>query len=58
MTEEEMRGDEEMQTYVQRQQKKKLAAGMTEADVKKLFEFPETIEPAKAMSAQGTCDRC
>lgn len=53
ISEEELRGDEEMMVYVQRQTKKKIAAGMTESEVSKLFEFPEMIGPATAMSPQG-----
>ncbi|SCV71118.1 BQ2448_2706 [Microbotryum intermedium] len=50
MTENEVRGDEEMSAYVRRQQAKRLAAGMTNDAIRKMFEFPEPTQPLPPLS--------
>ncbi|SCZ99407.1 BZ3500_MvSof-1268-A1-R1_Chr3-1g05997 [Microbotryum saponariae] len=50
VTEDEVRGDEEMSAYVRRQQAKRLAAGMTNDAIRKMFEFPEPTQPLPPLS--------
>ncbi|KAI5479041.1 dual-specificity tyrosine-(Y)-phosphorylation regulated kinase [Pseudohyphozyma bogoriensis] len=45
VSEEELRGDEEMSAYVRRQQAKKAAAGVSPEVIRKMFEFPDPTEP-------------
>ncbi|MBW0486163.1 hypothetical protein O181_025878 [Austropuccinia psidii MF-1] len=52
ISEEELKGDEEMAEYALRQRTKKLMSGMTSSEVNKLFEFPKPIEPTKPMTTQ------
>lgn len=53
VSEEEMRGDEEMSAYVRRQQTKKLAAGVSSELIRKMFEFPEPTAALPALSNRG-----
>ncbi|BGP01393.1 serine/threonine protein kinase, CMGC, dual-specificity [Rhodotorula toruloides] len=48
--EDTVRGDEEMAAYVRRQMSKKLASGMSEDAIRKLFEFPDPTEPLPPLS--------
>ncbi|KIY43722.1 kinase-like protein [Fistulina hepatica ATCC 64428] len=43
--EDELVGDEEMLHYIQRQQRKKMAAGASQEDVDELLRFPEPLPP-------------
>ncbi|KAM0754666.1 kinase-like protein [Meredithblackwellia eburnea MCA 4105] len=45
VSEEQLRGDEEMAAYVRRQQAKKLAAGVSSDTIRKMFEFPDPTDP-------------
>lgn len=50
VSEEELRGDEEMAAYVRRQQTKKLAAGMSADMIRKMFEFPDPTTPLPVLN--------
>ncbi|KAK4703629.1 dual specificity tyrosine-phosphorylation-regulated kinase 2/3/4, partial [Phenoliferia sp. Uapishka_3] len=52
VTEEQLRGDEEMTAYVRRQQAKKLAAGMSSDTIRKMFEFPDPTEPLPSLQSR------
>lgn len=52
VSEEEARGDEEMMQYVTRQRTKKLANGMSQAEVNKLFEIPRASEPTAPLTTK------
>lgn len=51
--EEEILGDEEMRSYIKRQQAKKLAAGASQEELDRLLNFPEPIAPAPALSPEN-----
>lgn len=51
--EDEIRGDEEMMEFVQRQRTKQASRGMSEEEIERLFTFPEAIEPTRALSPQS-----
>lgn len=48
--EDELRGDEEMMEFVQRQRTKQASRGMSEEESDRLFTFPEPIEPTRSLS--------
>lgn len=48
--EEERLGDNEMEDYIRRQQARKLAAGVSQADLDKMLEFPEPVAPSRQLS--------
>lgn len=48
--EDELRGDEEMMEFVQRQRTKQASRGMSEEEIDRLFTFPEPIEPTRSLS--------
>lgn len=50
--EEERLGDREMEDYIRRQQARKLAAGVPQADLDKMLEFPEPVAPSRMLSAR------
>lgn len=50
-----MLGDEEMMSYIRRQQAKKLANGARKEDLDGLLRFPEPIPPAPPMSPNSRC---
>ncbi|KAK4058399.1 serine/threonine protein kinase, CMGC, dual-specificity [Microbotryomycetes sp. JL221] len=49
VTEDEILGDEEMAAYVKRQKASKAAAGTSNETIRKMFEFPDPIEPSPAL---------
>lgn len=51
--EDEIRGDEEMLEFVQRQRTKQASRGMSEEEIDRLFTFPEPIEATRALSPQS-----
>ena len=51
----EVLGDEEMMAYIKKQQAKKLATGVSQADLDEMLRFPEPIPPANPSSPAGTC---
>jgi hypothetical protein len=53
VSDDELRGDEEMSAYVRRQQTKKLAGGMSTELIRKMFEFPEPTVPRQVLSTRG-----
>lgn len=53
VSEEELRGDEEMSAYVRRQQAKKLASGASADVVRKMFEFPDATKPLPPLESRG-----
>ncbi|KAL8286436.1 hypothetical protein RQP46_004453 [Phenoliferia psychrophenolica] len=52
VSEEQLRGDEEMAAYVRRQHAKKLAAGISSETIRKMFEFPDPTEPLPSLQAR------
>lgn len=50
LDEEERAGDEEMEAYIRRSHAKKLAAGVSQAELDKMLRFPEPDAPSKAYS--------
>jgi dual specificity tyrosine-phosphorylation-regulated kinase 2/3/4 len=50
--EEERLGDREMEDYIRRQQARKLAAGVPQAELDKMLEFPEPVAPSRMLSAR------
>lgn len=54
--EDEIRGDEEMMEFVQRQRTKQASRGMSEEEIERLFTFPEPIESTRALSPQSRFD--
>lgn len=51
--EDEIRGDEEMMEFVQRQRTKQASKGMSEEEIDRLFTFPEPIEPTRSLTPQS-----
>lgn len=54
--EDEIRGDEEMMEFVQRQRTKQASRGMSEEEIERLFTFPEPIEAMRSLSPQSVSD--
>lgn len=51
--EDELKGDEEMMEFVNRQRAKKKATGMSSDEIDRLFDFPEPIDPRPSLTPQG-----
>jgi dual specificity tyrosine-phosphorylation-regulated kinase 2/3/4 len=51
--EDEVLGDEEMMAYIKKQQAKKLAAGVSQAELDEMLRFPEPIAPGNPTSPAG-----
>ena len=51
--EDELLGDEEMMAYIKKQHAKKLATGVSQADLDEMLRFPEPIAPANPASPAG-----
>ena len=55
--EEEVKADEEMIDFVRRQRGRKASSGMSEGEIGRLFDFPESIEPRLPLSPECKSDR-
>ena len=53
--EDEIKADEEMVDFVNRQKTRKTSHGLSEEELKRMLDFPEPIEPEPARPPSGTC---
>jgi dual specificity tyrosine-phosphorylation-regulated kinase 2/3/4 len=51
--EDKAKGDEEMAAYVKRMVAKNLSKGVSEEQVRRMFEFPDPTEPLPPLSPEG-----